>query len=781
MRTISADNGAILAGRPVASYRIQVKDSGGTFRDLSTYPGLDMIAELSWGEDLDSPGVSWSATLTREQESISLAPFMTNSPLNRGFNPAASYAALLQVGREMKVEYAIQAEDDPRALTWALAFAGYVDSVDSGGADDVKLAGRGLEAAIINAFAKRERIYAFAQGGNADRGCYVWTPSTTWVVGDRVLPTDSKRNDHFYRVTTGGAGGTVEPAWPTGGGSTVVDGAATFTESGATSTSTGTAVETIMQQILDDNLGAGAVTLQVPSSPGWAIRWFLVGRQPVFDELVALAGQIGWCLRYLYSGTSTSKLTLFDPLRSTTTSLRTFQPAEVEQVGMLKTEWRDIRNNGVCIFCDSQDLDPAGNPKRKTVTATDSASVTKYGDLFFELSESSTSNIDTTAEATALLAAVLSDLSEPTAEIEVSLLYFFAFVELCDLYTLAANGVQFDTDQKMAVSSYSHHVGSGGESSTTFKLRGKPASNGKKGWFELLSDAQGADVHQLTVIENVSPITLTADTTPVGGARLEFTWGGSKALKETQTELHLSTSSGFTPSSATLVSVGAEGSREVGNLDPAKTYYAKIVPLVRNASKPVRGQPSAEISFVPGRGQATHLDPNVDWGRLPLNGGFETQFDPAAPPDFWFNGIPGGLGSPGTWGVNAFMLTDANGCSGANYLKLLTTGGSGAGVSSAEFSINEFETYKASVWRNNQTGTGAGACVIGVIWYDYTHAAISDSSEVWDIATSVGTWVKHTTAALTPLAGARFARMYLFVNPTAGRETWVDDARLVMQ
>lgn len=788
MRTISADNEAILqAGARAVQLRFSVKDAGGTLRDLSTYPGVDLVEDLSWGEDLNAEGVTWSATLTREQRSISLAPLMSNSPLNRGFDPAASYAALLQVGRQMQLEYSLQAYGDSRSRTWALAFAGYIDTVDSGAGDTVRLTGRGLEAALINTFIERERVYAYAQGANATKGCYVWpdaskgTAYTTFAVGDRVIPTDSKVNGHFYRATsiTTGIVAATEPTWPTGGGSTVVDGGVTWTESGSTSTSTGTPVETVMQQLLDDN-GTG-VTLDVPVSPGWDVVWFLIDRQSLFAELKALADQIGWCLRYKYSGTSTSKLTLYDPNRTTTTSLRTFTPSQYEDPSRVAADWKDIRNAVRVVYSDSQDLDAAGNPKRKAVVHTDSTSITKYTRLFCELAEDSTGNIDTGAEADALAVAVLSDLSEPTADMQIPLLFFFAFVEVADLVTFGADGVRFDTDQKLAVSSYQHSY-SATLAGTSIRVRGKPASNSAAGWASRMSDAEGGESHQLTSLENLAPFSIAADVTPVGGARLEFDWEAPKTPRDVLFEVHLSEVTGFTPDSTTLVQTSKARSAELGNLDPAKTYYSKVIPVVWNGQKPVRGQPSPQTSFVPGRAAATHLNPNVDWGRFPLNGGFETQFDPSVAPDFWTNGLLGGIGDSGTWGVNTFLLADANGCSGANYIQGITTGTThGAGLTSAEFSINEFETYKLSGWRKTVAGTGSNA-MFGVIWFDYLHGAITAPTTVFSLTTSVGTWVKEVSGVLTPPGGARFARAFIFINPgAAGRECHFDDVRLTMQ
>lgn len=783
MRTISANNDAILkAGARAVAMRLQVKDAGGTFRDLTTYPGVDLVQELSWGEDLDADGVTWSATLAREQRQISLAPLVAASPLNHGFNPAASYAPLLQSGREMKFEYSMQAYGDPRSRTWVTAFGGYIDTVDSASGDTVKLTGRGLEAVIVNCFIQRERIYGLAQGTFATKGVYVWPDSTTgatyttFAVGDLVVPTDAKRNDHFYRataITTGIVAATEPTTWPTGSGATVVDGGVTWTESGATSISTGTAVETIMQQMLNDNMGS-APTLWCPTSPSWLVRWFLVGRQPLFAELKALADQIGWCLCYS-DNSGTPALKLFDPLRSTTTSLRTFSPStDYADPNSLKTDWKDIRNHDRIVYGDSQDPDPNGDPKRKALERTDSASITKYGELFCEAAEGSTDNIDTSTEAGNLADRMLSDLAEPTAEMEIPLLFLFLFVERCDLYTFAADGVRFDSDQKFAVSSYKNEW-SKDAAFTTLTVRGKPASKSGSGWMTHFASAFGAANHQLTTIQNVDPFVMTVDTAPVGGARFNFPWRGAKSKKDAEYELHLSKTPGFTADSTTLIHRGSDRFVEPANLDPAVTYYGQLIPVILNAKKPVRGQPSAEFSFVPGRAQATHLNPDVEWGRLPLNGGFETQLDPTNPPDFWT--VLGG--AFGTWGVNAFLLSDASGISGSNYLQLKSTSaGVGAAIVSSEFNINGKLWYAASFWRKAISGTQD--VTVSLTFYDENHIPLgSGTAETFALNTSVGTWVQHRTAAQLPPGGSRFATFALSVPANAStQECHFDDLRM---
>ncbi len=777
MRTVSADAEAILAASPALKARIQVKDDGGTFRDLTTYAGESFLLRLTWHEDLDSPGITWEAGLLREMQLKSLAPLMQSSGLNRKFNIANSYAALLQAGRAMKVEYLLQAAGDPQAGSWVLAFSGYLDTTSWGDGDEISITGRGEEARLIDCFIERERVYAFATGGSADRGCYIFTKSTVYAVGDRVVPTNANLNDHFYRCTTGGTSAASEPTWPTGGGSTVTSGGATFTESGATTTTVGTNVETVIQQLIDDNLGAGVVTLSCPSSPAWAVKWFMVGRQSLWSELRLLADQIGWCLRFIYdSGSGTMKLKLYDPVRSNTSSARTF-PASQTIVKRAQIEIYDIRNAVQGIYSDSQDLDAGGFPKRKTIIVTDATSIAKYGRRFCEIAEDSAGNIDTAAEMTILVSSMLEDMREPNADFEAEV-QLFPFVELADLYTLAANGVHFDQDQKLAVVGYDHSIDSS-SCTTTFRLRGRPAS-GASTWLQRCTDSYNGETHASTSLDTAVPMATTLGT-PVGGSSGVFDWGGSKGNRQTVFELHVSTVNGFTPDSSTLKTISSERGHNVGDLNPDRVYYGVHVPVTFNGSRVVRGEPGAQFTINPGRALATHLNPNVDWGRWPLNGGFETSFDASRPPDFWFCDA-GFTGLLGTWGVNAFLVTSAAGLQGNNFVRMVTTGFThGSNLYSAEFSINSQRAAVVSFFRQAVAG-GANPVAVGVSWYDYSHAYLSQDEETFNLDTSVGSWVEHRTASITPPSTARFARVLMRIDAgAAGRECLFDSVEFIPQ
>jgi len=699
MRTISAANDKLFtaAGGRRELLRVSVKDSGGTFRDLTTYPGQNLVNGASWREDIDSPGLAGEVTLAREVELLSLSPLMADSPLNKGFNPSASSAPLIDPGRELKIETAVVPDGmEPVSGDWQLVCHGYIDKVNWG-QSPMTIEFRGLHAKLQDTFIETERVYAYAQGVNATKGVRIFETSTAYVLNELVMPTEGKRNGHFYKVTTAGTSATSEPTWPTGSGSTVSSGGVTFTEQGSGSTSAGTTLEAVMQQILNDNL-TSPPTLSVPASPGWAIRWYKQDRVSLWDALQALANQQGLDLRYRYdSGTTSFKLTLTVPDRTKTTADRTFGEDEKFEISKLEVDIAFIRNVIRVIYSDSSSLDPQNNPIRKIYEATDSASVTRYGRRFMEVAESSASNIDTSTEAQTFANAMRDDLATPLADQSVTLPYF-PFVELGDLYAFSpTNSLHYSTEQKLAVVGYEHSF-DGATGRTNLDTRGKPAGAYRK---HLLLDTRrhkGRDTHQTTLLAGSEA---TLNTSPsVGGTQFKLTVPArQKKAPFYKYEIHVSDSPSFTPDSSTLKHAGAVEAFSLPNLIPGKTYYAKAVPFGHNAERIVRGGATEEVSFVSGQAAAGHLNSEPEWGRRPLNGGFESRSDTTGMPDHW-SVVSGDAPT---------VVEGANVLTGDRCLRVSTDGD--FDLISDRFVVSP-GFFSASWWTNNDGGGGGVECYL---------------------------------------------------------------------
>jgi hypothetical protein len=641
VRTLSADHAARLAAGHFR-VRVRVKDSLGTFRDLNTVAGFNAVKSVRWGEDVDSPGMTADVELYRNSDAISFSPLHDTSPLNRQtpFDAATSVAALIDLNRELRIEWALEA-DALVTPTWNLAFAGLVESFSLGSGETMAIGARGQYAELQDRLFEEEFVFAIAVG--LETGPFrVWQPNTLYALNDRVLPTNTKANGRHYRTTTAGTSGATEPTWPASG--TVASGGAIYTFIGSTSTLAGYSVQNVLTQMAQAVVPAGAAvfgdlgttfTTYTPVSPGWNINVFQVKRENVWNALTTLAQQIGWDFRWKWSnGDSAFRPTLYDPNRAKVTPDRVFTIAEVRGYADVALDIANIRNAVRVVYSDTGDLDPQNRPKRKSVTAVDTTSVTRFGRRYMEVAEGSSSSIDSPGEATTMASAMLSDLASPVADVGVEL-RFFPWVELTDLLGLPADGRRFTSQQNLAVTSYSHEWGEGGRCSTTVKVRGKPASGWYR-WARISGPANPDDVHRLTDGSGTAGSFVMTTTGVLRGQTLQVQESPIIMALPAEIELHVSASPGFTPSAATLRAAGRQTSAVVQGLKPGNTYYAKGVTQRFNDQRVVRSEPSEEVSFVAGYVEPCDLNPETVSQSLPANGSFEGWFlGDTVPPDHW--------------------------------------------------------------------------------------------------------------------------------------------------
>jgi hypothetical protein len=630
MRTKSAADVAIIDNpHHRAVIRVHIYNPSGT----SFYELGERVMSVEISEDVDGPRTA-TVRLFRQEGQLTLSPLIVSAGLAPfGTDPVVA------VGRRLTIFAKVTPpEFEATGATDLQVFDGYVDEV--AWPDDVmEVVCTDKMAKLRDTWIERERCYGLCQGTHATKGAYVWSSTLPpLAVGDLVIPSEANRNGRFYRVTAATSPQwSVEPTWPTTSGGTVTSGGVTFTESGSTSATAGVAVETLMQQILNDNGLGSLVTLQTPVSPGWNILPYLQERMSVMDALRTLADQLGWSLRFEWN-TSLARyeLTLREPPRTATTPNRVLSLDDVHEVTEVRQDVFDIRNVVRITYSSSGSLDAEGNPVRVSAEYQDSASVAKYGRRFMEIAESDASHIDTAAEAQRMAGAILSDLSEPTATVSVAL-PVDPFIELGDIIELPANNLHWSVSTKLAVVALTHSFDANG-ARTKLTLRGKPAAR-LRGWHQKDGRANKEDIHRTNIFAQSGIPTINIKEL-VGGARIKVensATGTTKDAARQYFETHVSDTSSFTPSASTLVSLGADGETSVGNLIPGKTYYARIVPVIFNASRRVRGEPSAPVPFVAGRAKMGHYDSGSTQSHLPLNGNFEhaTRDLAVEPPDHW--------------------------------------------------------------------------------------------------------------------------------------------------
>jgi hypothetical protein len=862
MRAMSAADTALFSavGGRATFARVDVQDGGGTWRDMTSYLGTNMVLAVDWSDSVDGEGQNGTITFKREQELLNLSPLMQGSPANLAFAYPGSFSPLVFVGRGARIYSAdVPWGQTPQPSDWRFMFDGKIDKVDPGSGEEVKVSISDLQGPLRDTFIEAERVYAFATGAAAVQGCRVWSPLATFAHNELVIPTEASRNGHFYVATTAGSVSTsgTEPIWPTAGGGTVVDGGETWQEVGATAAMTvwskslsvalgdrimptaasanghfykatagvpgttsatteptwptgsgatvtdngitwteagavATAVETIMGQLCTDN--GQSVTVNLPGgSPGWLVKVYLQQRQALWDALRALADQIGWDLRYQYdAGSGTFKLNLWTPNRSKVIPDYTFAASQKLDYQALEIDVSKVRNAVEVVFCAGGTLDPSGNPVRVSVVVTDSTSISKYGRRYMLMAEASTSNIDTTTEATAMANAALSDLKEPTAEVKVPIPYF-PFVELGDLYRFSPDATYSDQNLDLAVVGYEHTINADGEAATLLTLRGHP-STGCDRWLSKDTRAAFDDVHQLGGgVESDQP--KPAASSVVGGTLLQVGAAATKRAFGQDVEWHIGTANNFTPSQQTLLQSQGGNQATAPHLLPGKAYYGRYVPIRRNDSRIFRGQPSPVIPFTAGQASAGHLTDQIALGDYPLNAGFETQLDQSATglPDHWSTN---GIGTPGTDYVPLF---DANGMSGGRYMEILGNGSTQPLMLSAVIPlINESAEnnrygglYRLRAWIKPDAGNGAGGTItIGVGFVDYTGNSgagfLATTTKTLASNSHVGHWqqvdlIFEISAAMGGAGSSNAARnAYVFFNTSlnAGMKYYVDEIRL---
>jgi len=239
----------------------------------------------------------------------------------------------------------------------------------------------------------------------------------------------------------------------------------------------GTSVEGQMQAIIDATIGTSVVTLYTPSSPGWNVHKWMQERTFVGDAVRKLAQQIGWDARYKWdSGAGAFHYTFWTPDRAKTTpdlTLGSSQYVALPRVGLAIS---GIRN---AITVQYTARSPVGEGR---ATTTDSTSITRYRRRPMIVGEASTSNIDSSTEATAFSNAMLSDLKDPVIEQTAETPYIYN-VEIGDLVRFSANGTHFDVDTDLAITTINHSL-TKDSAKTTLGLRGKP-SGGWDRWLAL--------------------------------------------------------------------------------------------------------------------------------------------------------------------------------------------------------------------------------------------------------------------------------------------------------
>lgn len=520
----------------------------------------------------------------------------------------------------------------------------------------------------------------------------------------------------------------------------------TWIEAPAAYSATPTAVETIMQAILADNM-ASPPTIYVPTSPGWMINEFQTELQSLLSQLTMLVDQIGWNLRYRWdSGTSAYRLTFYEPDRGNTTPDFSFGPGTVLEWQTLTVDIADIRNVVSITFGDRSNLDSSGQPSPTTVTEENAGSIAAYGRRWMGITEAATSMISTSAEATAMAAACLNDLMEPLAAVVVQV-PFFPAVELEDLYTLEADNYNLDADTDFAVVGYRHTL-SDRQMRTTLTLRGASPVGSHNRWLWKAA-APGIGALQDTLAPPDVPLTIVES---LGHLQAET----PAAWSHSTVEFHVVPPGGVVDESfgsTTIVDVGDIYARKHLVADFTNIPVGELVDVVairvdRRGNRSAHRRSSNKRT---GRLGTHFLDPIQRVAGSFLGSTFDKQSRGSSyPPDGWHMAV-------GAWNTDA---KQGDGTPGVDpltglYNLLLSNTSVATELYSDAFPVTTGRRYLASITVYAEVDTVE--LLIEVEWLDSALSVISSDEIFAGNPAASAVWFTPF-AQLAPPSGARRAR-----------------------
>jgi hypothetical protein len=247
----------------------------------------------------------------------------------------------------------------------------------------------------------------------------------------------------------------------------------------------GAPIETVMQQILTDNMGAdpgdGSLTIAVlGDTEGWSLDRFTQKRgMSVWDALRALALQMSWDFRYWWHPDGSYRPTLRDPRVQDGVVSLTLSQSQFLDIPQLRLNATDVRNTGELIYWDTEAAD------YRTLTFQDTASVARYGVRRFGFFEDKT-QIDTVTEGMQYLRGAVHDMATPYVE-QTATLPFLPSLQLGDVLQFPGGTVFYDTPQQLAVTGLRHTIAADAAPTTQPSLRARPIGAFRR-WLNLITD-----------------------------------------------------------------------------------------------------------------------------------------------------------------------------------------------------------------------------------------------------------------------------------------------------
>lgn len=350
-----------------------------------------------------------------------------------------------------------------------------------------------------------------------------------------------------------------------------------------------TVFDTTLQDIIDDNdpasydyLGGALPDLWFPSATGLTHNLFWASGMSVFEKLGELVEAVGFDCRATYDDTRhEERVAVFEPDRTTASVQWTWGVDDYVFIGDWRQTTSDVRNWCRVYYGDATSKDANKEPVRAYAEYVDTASITKFGPLYCELSEGTGSLVDASAEALSLATLVVQELSDPIAWFNANR-PFHPFVELADRIRFEADGTPtmlFSQNTDISAIGVKHTFDASG-SRTAVECQGLRASS--RG-HRINQRFTGAGAASAPVRTPDAPTGL-AWAEMVGGGILSWQYPAGRVGRIADIhEVHIGTGSGFTVDtsdpSTTLVGVTRGTVFPIGGYLDADTMptYAKVI------------------------------------------------------------------------------------------------------------------------------------------------------------------------------------------------------------
>ena len=431
MRTVNAaQTKALQAAERGTYFKVEVQPRGtGAWNDLTNLFGFNFVKSASVTDSIDTPSASMEVNCARKIFDYSLSPFVVGSKLN-------AQSTLLYPNDPIRLSVCVtEANSGPD--TWVKIFYGRIFEIQVAGVNDIKLQCHDYCGQLIS----------------------LWWPSNSYTFGQ---PTGGVPAENLMQQLLGQADGA-------GGGPSA---AYSLLGSGYTGPVSNSVV---LNKIYSVN-GTVGTPFNPSDSPGFQVLFFTQDLMPVYTALQNMASLTGWLLKQKWQNNlGDYALMWFDPLRSNTTPTWTFDPSQYYDITECSIHLGDIRNVIAVPYVDN-----TGTPQTKF--AWDTASINTYGLQFMRMAEEATTALYDGTKAASLANVVLTDLKDPVMTHNASVPLFWP-VEICDVYTFKANGEHYDSNQTLAVQSYTHNFTTQGKSTTELSLSGRPSA-GQRVWID---------------------------------------------------------------------------------------------------------------------------------------------------------------------------------------------------------------------------------------------------------------------------------------------------------